>query len=63
MKEEKCENCQGSGYKSAAENMPPDTPSILMPCGTWPCPVCHGTGKVKQMENEDWKKIIAEVKK
>ena len=47
---EKCPTCKGSGYKSASENMPPDTPSILMPIGTWPCPQCQGRGKVPKLD-------------
>lgn len=49
MNDDKCLFCNGSGYKSAAENMPSDTPSILMPIGTWPCPGCNGTGKRKNI--------------
>ena len=50
---DKCILCGGSGYMSAAKNMPIDTPSVLMPVGCWPCSGCHGTGKANILFSEE----------
>lgn len=57
MEEIKCEFCGGTGYKSAAENMPSDTPSMLMPVGVWPCPYCIN-GKRAVLDKEDLEEAI-----
>lgn len=62
---DKCAACNGSGYQSAGQNMPADTPSILMPIGCWPCAHCNGTGNRGNpfLTKEDHKKVREAVKK
>jgi hypothetical protein len=38
----KCEVCNGTGYRGL--NSPPDTPSVMLPIGCWPCEYCQGKG-------------------
>ena len=44
-----CTACNGTGFQSAAQNMPADTSPMLVPYGTWPCQICKGTGKVPDL--------------
>ena len=40
-----CQSCKGTGFKS-----PESSPYEFPVMGTWPCPECNATGKVKMID-------------
>lgn len=48
----KCPNCGGKGYWQ--EDMPNKFMGRFKQTKFWECSVCHGSGEIKEITNEEW---------